>query len=111
MEQMTWEKYAELFGVLAKAFHDEWKCDLPGFDTLPSGELDKAVSAWCYVIAKDLRPVPPDVPDVVRPWVVVRMICAQAICRSLAKRGDTEIPQLAERILREFLISEWHAGW
>jgi hypothetical protein len=107
---MTWQKYAELFRVLGNLYRAEWKCDVPPFDTLPSEELDRAVSEWCFLLAKDLRGMPETPPAIVRPWFVVRLICAEALARSLAEKGDKDVPPLCNKTLRRILISEWHGG-
>ncbi len=107
---MTWRQYDEVFGLLAQTFRAEWKCDLPPFDTLPSEELDGVVSAWCAVLAKNLHEWREQPPEIVRPWLLVRVLSVQALARALAAKGDKDVPPLVERTLRQLLISEWHGS-
>lgn len=104
-----WAKIGEVMNSLAKIFYAEWKVTLPSHDTLPSEELDRAVSTWCLLLARNLRE-PIDPPEIVRPWIVVRLLCAGSLATGLARNGDTDAPELDEKTLRQLLIGEWHGA-
>jgi hypothetical protein len=105
----SWARHARIFGLLAEKLRADWNCRLPPHDTLPSEELNKAVSAWCYMLAKNLM-APLNPPAVVQPWILARILSMRATALALAKLCDTDCPKLDEKTLRQFLISEWHGA-
>lgn len=102
----SWLTVAVAFRELALALRQQWQCDVPPFDTLPSEELDMVVSAWCYELAGNLAgPIEP--PVEVRPWILARLVKASAQARLEAAEGNA-CPELTTAVLRNMLVGSWH---
>ena len=103
----TWAQIADAFGLVARTLKLEWQCELPPFDSLPSPALEAIVDEWCDRLAADMTS-PLNPPEIVKPWILARLISNAGNASNLAKSGDTDAPGLTPSTARWFLIDEWH---
>ena len=107
MSQATWQQISELLFLTAQALRMEWRVEFPEPGTLPAPALDAIVDEWCERLALNMaEPLSP--PDLVRPWIVVRLVAMSSSAALLAKQGDTTALEPSPNTFRWLLIDEWH---
>ncbi len=108
---MTWHQWDDYLRLLARRLLAEWNCALPPHDTLPSEHLEYAVSAWCMLIAKHIDgELPETPPEIIRPWLLARIVYANTLANILSQKADQDPPELCEKSVRHLLIGEWHGA-
>jgi hypothetical protein len=105
---MTWNEIGWRFAAVARRLKAEWKCDLPAHDTLPNEVTEQVVSAWCAVLARNLDAMAEEPPEIVKPWLIVRLHYAAKISLALGAQRDKNPPEkLDANTVRAFLNREW----
>lgn len=104
---MNWEDAGWLLAGVARRLKAEWQIDEPLRDTLPSEELEKLIDEWCKRLAQNLD-ARLDPPEIVKPWILVRLRYAAKICLSPGPPGGRPQVELIEPSIRTFLIQAWH---
>ncbi|MBL9187903.1 MAG: hypothetical protein JNK23_10515 [Opitutaceae bacterium] len=103
----SWADYERALLATAQALHAEWRTLLPPVDSQPSPTTERACDEWCRLLARDpSAPLLP--PDEVRPWLLARLLAAQALAGSLAAQGRPLPEMPPPQIVAQLLIEEWH---
>ncbi|MDB6133617.1 MAG: hypothetical protein JWM59_1860 [Verrucomicrobiales bacterium] len=102
-----WLLIAEWLDLIAAKKILEWKCEFPPDDVLPSDKLDKCVSAWCKIMARNMTAsIYP--PEEVRPWILARLVSCSFKAKQEAE-GSNSWPDVTKKtILKAMLVDQWN---
>lgn len=106
---MTWSQFADVLDKLVRLYATQWRCKVPAAGSQIAPEIELAVDAWSLALAKDLMTTEIPHPEVA-PWLLLRVLSAQALANTLAVEGDKDCPPLDANIMKQLLISEWHGA-
>jgi hypothetical protein len=109
IRRATWDDYSELFIEMARTLKEEWRIEMPSYESLPSRELELAVDAWCVIQAQNLR-ARIDPPLEVRPWMLARLAMASTTAVHQSVTGEFAPPPLDARSIVQMLCGEWNGA-
>ena len=109
IRRATWADYSELFLEMARTLKEEWRIEMPSYESLPSRELELAVDAWCAIQAQNLR-ARIDPPVEVRPWMLARLAMAATTAMHQSVTGEFAPPSLDARGIVQMLCGEWNGA-
>jgi hypothetical protein len=106
---MTWSQLSNVLEKLVRLHSAQWQCKVPPAGSPIAPDLELAVDAWSLGLARNLMMEETPPPEVA-PWLLLRLLSAQALAHSLALAGDADCPSLDPSTMQQLLIPEWHGA-
>jgi hypothetical protein len=106
---MTWTQLSDMLAQLEQLYQNEWNCEPPGYNQMPSDAVESECDEWCRKLARNAGDHLP-APLHVQPWILARIAISAASVRGLEGSGQAPPQKLTVDFFEELFVDDWHAA-